>query len=630
MSLLAMIADNFELEQPPADEEEEVDNDHECLLMDMNSTDDADATFTTAKEATSNSDDGSNEYVEYHDILKQNRNDSEGTAETEQSFDSTGSNNPHYDAVNTDNDNASSSRPSQDMKLLLTFLLMVVVGTGMKIFQKLQAIPMYNYPSSLNLIQNFIYVPLCFMYIIPVSRLGLFNNSIPNEVTMMSKRPFVIMGLLDCITCMLLTFSAVYLPGSLLILLPQAAIPISMFFSNRIKGDTYARYQYFGALVVIMGILVVLEPLVTQRHAEEFTCVAYNDEFCAACGEESTEEGCLSYGETTITTELDWNWKTNLHAYVAESSKSSSGATNASDHDGALCQWVSSASADDSSSSSDSTSTILIWSIVTILACIPMTLSSIYKEMALSGSETQIDPIFLNGWVAWYQFLFSFPLTIPAGMATGILPSELPSNIWDGIKCYLGISTITGGCHPDDLCSESPLYVNIFLVFNVAFNILLVFVLKFGSANMLFMAATIMVPIGNLAFALPLIPGSMPLHDSDIAGLLVILLGLVTYRFGSSFKCRRKCKRRSGDENSAAADDEGNLFSPGSVLPFSPDGVRRYARTLLNGGDSAYEDFYLDSPYEEENESDFKGLRMPRSLIRDLEEPLLTPVESIY
>eukprot|EP00984_Skeletonema_dohrnii_P017737 scaffold8141_cov139-Skeletonema_dohrnii-CCMP3373.AAC.14 len=429
---------------------------------------------------------------------------------------------------------------------------------------------------------------------------------------------------------MLLTFSAVYLPGSLLILLPQAAIPISMFFSNRIKGDTYARYQYFGALVVILGILVVLEPLVTQRHTEEFTCVAYNDEFCAACGEESTEEGCLSYGETTITMELDWNWKTNLHAYVAESSKSSSGATNANDHDGALCQWVSSASADDSSSSSDSTSTILIWSIVTILACIPMTLSSIYKEMALSGSETQIDPIFLNGWVAWYQFLFSFPLTIPAGMATGILPSELPANIWDGIKCYLGISTITGGCHPDDLCSESPLYVNIYLVFNVAFNILLVFVLKFGSANVLFMAATIMVPIGNLAFALPFIPGSMPLHDSDIAGLLVILLGLVTYRFGSSFKCRRKCKRRSGDENSAAADDEGNLFSPGSVLPFSPDGVRRYARTLLNGGDSAYEDFYLDSPYEEENESDFKGLRMPRSLIRDLEEPLLTPVESIY
>ena len=412
-----------------------------------------------------------------------------------------------------------------------------------------------------------------------------------------------------------------------------------MFFSNRIKGDTYAKYQYFGAVVVIVGILVVLEPLVSQRHhvVDEFTCVAYSEEFCAACGEETTEDGCLSYRETTMmNTELDWSWKNSLNAFVAESSMVlASGAEDEDDHDGALCQWVSTESVDDSSSSSDSTSTVLIWSVVTILACIPMTLSSIYKEMALSGSETQIDPIFLNGWVAWYQFLFSFPLTIPAGMATGVLPSDLPANVWDGVKCYFGISTITGGCHPDDLCSESPIYVNIFLLFNVAFNILLVFVLKFGSANVLFMAATIMVPIGNLAFALPFVPGSMPLQDSDIAGLLVILFGLVTYRFGSKFKCRcrlsRKRRRRGdGDENSNSEDeDEGNLFSPGTVLPFSPDGVRKYARSLLNGGEgSEYEEFHLDSPYEE-GESDFKGLRMPRSLITDLEEPLLTPVESV-
>ena len=38
-----------------------------------------------------------------------------------------------------------------------------------------------------------------------------------------------------------------------------------------------------------------------------------------------------------------------------------------------------------------------------------------------------------------------------------------------------------------------------------------------------------MVPIGNLAFALPFMPGSTPLKDSDIAGLAVILFGLVTY-----------------------------------------------------------------------------------------------------
>ena len=61
--------------------------------------------------------------------------------------------------------------------------------------------------------------------------------------------------------------------------------------------------------------------------------------------------------------------------------------------------------------------------------------------------------------------------------------------------------------------------------------------IRFGSANVLFMASTVMVPISNLAFALPFMPGSTPLRDSDIAGLMVILLGLVTYRFGDALGC---------------------------------------------------------------------------------------------
>ena len=81
-------------------------------------------------------------------------------------------------------------------------------------------------------------------------------------------------------------------------------------------------------------------------------------------------------------------------------------------------------------------------------------------------------------------------------------PSELPGNIWDGIKCYLGIGTITTGCHPDDMCDKAPLYVNVFLFFNVAFNILIVYILKYGSANVLFMAST-----GKyLLFCLPVYP----------------------------------------------------------------------------------------------------------------------------
>lgn len=217
--------------------------------------------------------------------------------------------------------------------------------------------------------------------------------------------------------------------------------------------------------------------------------------------------------------------------------------------------------------------------------------------MTLSGDSNNIDPIFLNGYVAFYQFIFSFPLAFPAGMTSDppVSPRELPANIFAGIKCYLGISTIETGCHPDDQCHESPFYVNMFLAFNICFNILIVYILKFGSANVLFMAGTVMVPIGNLAFALPFMPGSQPLHDSDVAGLMVILLGLVTYRFGDSMKCR---------------------FSRLRSIPPLPWRLRKFRRNpMLNP-----ESFEWNAPvFDDETD-----LNAPSS---QLEEPLLSPLD---
>ena len=346
--------------------------------------------------------------------------------------------------------------------------------------------------------ESFLFVPLCFAYILPVGAFGLFNNAIPSHVKSMNKRPFAIMGFCDCVTGILLTFAAVYLPGSLLILLPQAAIPISMILSNKIKGERYASYQIWGAFVVVLGILVVLEPLITQRHVADYMCVAYDEEeYCSVCMEELTEGGCLSHrtiGENSGNrTDYDWggdNTTSNttgdhdpihfLWSLLSQSNDSSSSLTTLDDdRDGMVCQWIPSKSAQQTSSSGSSTNTTLLWSVMTILACIPMTLSSIYKEMTLTGANS-IDPIFLNGWVAIFQFFFSLVLSIPAGMTSHppITPQELPSNIWDGLKCYVGIPTVSSGCHPDDKCFEAPHYVNVFFAFNVCFNILIIFVLK--------------------------------------------------------------------------------------------------------------------------------------------------------
>mmetsp|Transcript_36313 Transcript_36313/g.108933 ORF Transcript_36313/g.108933 Transcript_36313/m.108933 type:complete len:426 (-) Transcript_36313:47-1324(-) len=417
---------------------------------------------------------------------------------------------------------------------------------------------MYNYPNFLNLFLTFAYIPLSFLYILPVSYLGLLGNAIAPDQWDVPKRTFAIMGALDSLAGILQTFAAVYLPGPLLVLLPQAAIPVSMALSGRLLGEKYGGLQYAGAAVVLMGIGAVLEPLVTGRHAPSYVCEAFDDDqYCTLCDAEVTRTGCLSHH---LSGEDDPGAGVDATAFLGLFGNGTDDDGGSGDEDDdSLCQWLPYSP----SSSSGGSSSILAWSLVMILSCVPMTLSSIYKETALG--EQDLDPIFLNGWVALFQFLFSLILAVPAGMASSppVYPSELPRNLIDGFKCYVGEGSIFGGCHPDDLCETSaPLLVNSYLALNVCYNVLIVCILKFGSSNLLYMAMTVMVPIGNLAFALPFFPGGgTPMHLSDAAGLTVIVMGLATYRFGGDMLSRLKNRRKEESD-----DDEGALMLREALL----------------------------------------------------------------
>jgi hypothetical protein len=100
------------------------------------------------------------------------------------------------------------------------------------------------------------------------------------------------------------------------------------------------------------------------------------------------------------------------------------------------------------------------------------------------------------------------------------------------VKCYGGVNTIDDDDNEDD-CADAPLFVNLYLVFNIAYNILIILILKYGSANVLWLAMTIMVPLGNIAFTLPFMPEHTDLKPTDIIGLIVIVGGLVCYRFAA-------------------------------------------------------------------------------------------------
>lgn len=390
-------------------------------------------------------------------------------------------------------------------KLWLVFVVLIVSGVCNVLLAKLQSLPMYNYPTFLNSYANFMYIIMSFCYVIPASFFGWFHNSIPRaHLTGMSKRPFLIMGCLDALSGAAQVLATIYLPGTLLVLLPQAAIPFSMLASRVILREKFTLYQYAGALVVFLGILVVLFPVLTNQRAPEYSCQAINiQDDCAICELETTKEECLS--------NVKPRYEDGLLALVRNSTEE------------VYCQWV---SRDESLRKEDFL--VFVWSLVMVVSCIPMVMSSVYKQVAL---EVHLDPILVNGWVALFQFLFGLPLTIPAGLASSpkVKPLDLPQNWLQATEClFTQKNSIESGCHPDD-CFQGALWVHLGLLSSVAYSLSMIFVLKYGSSSLLYLGLTLIVPLGHLAFSLR---SPSTIHLSDVWGLFVLMAGLVLYRFG--------------------------------------------------------------------------------------------------
>jgi len=130
MSLLALMADKFELEQPTTNSSEhvtynhsvdETDNDAIKALLDNDHDTTTTPNHIIGKRHMSISQDDK-------DIFYDATNDTQSTTSDDD-----------CSRINAQNNSTSSQ---EDTKLLITFLLMVIVGTANKIFQKLQAIPM--------------------------------------------------------------------------------------------------------------------------------------------------------------------------------------------------------------------------------------------------------------------------------------------------------------------------------------------------------------------------------------------------------------------------------------------------------------------------------------------------------
>eukprot|EP00759_Apiculatamorpha_spiralis_P034862 PhF_6_TR35984/c0_g1_i1/m.52097 len=139
--------------------------------------------------------------------------------------------------------------------------------------------------------------------------------------------------------------------------------------------------------------------------------------------------------------------------------------------------------------------------------------------------------MYLNGWVAVYQFLFGVVVCVPAGYAVGVLPADLPDNIAWGFKCMLGHNTQDS----DNCVMTGPVFTSTFLIDVVLYNLFVILLIKYGSATWMLLAQTLLVPLGSFAFAIPYPEEYVPASNRAtidgwlLGGMAGLLIGLFLY-----------------------------------------------------------------------------------------------------
>lgn len=104
--------------------------------------------------------------------------------------------------------------------------------------------------------------------------------------------------------------------------------------------------------------------------------------------------------------------------------------------------------------------------------------------------------MYLNGMIAVFQLGFSLLLCVPSSLASDppVPIPELPQNLYNGLKCFVGISSKQckddeddEDCYEDHCNPNAPTFVTCYLIFNQLYNLLILLILKYGSANILWM-----------------------------------------------------------------------------------------------------------------------------------------------
>ncbi|CAD7955662.1 unnamed protein product [Amoebophrya sp. A120] len=194
----------------------------------------------------------------------------------------------------------------------------------------------------------------------------------------------------------------------------------------------------------------------------------------------------------------------------------------------------------------------------------PTALSTIYKEVAFQDVPN-LSVNLIQMWVAVFQGLFNFVLC-PLYTLPILGPSQIPLNdmipsFIDGAKCFIGINTVKDDCddgtfprmqglRPCDKCDAAGFATTMYISFNIAYNILCMLLVKYGTASFYFVINAARLPITSVLFASPVIMGSsaVPMRMVDWFALFTVLIGLVVYKGGAKMLKRQEKQAKTSQE----------------------------------------------------------------------------------
>jgi len=193
---------------------------------------------------------------------------------------------------------------------------------------------------------------------------------------------------------------------------------------------------------------------------------------------------------------------------------------------------------------SDNTGNVLFWNMFYLCQVIPFAASNVYKDVAFKSVD--MDVWYLQFWDVFWQSVIGtllFPINTILPEPATIHWNEIGSSMKNGGECLVGNNLITtcGAGTPHVYCDEcvSAWWILCFyMAINVAYNVFILLVIKYGSATVLSIAQTIRLPLTNICFSNKTIMGkdAIPFSGYTLYGLLVILAGLISYRTGSLTK----------------------------------------------------------------------------------------------